>query len=198
MKRFKGHFLDGDIEAYHLLGKRVPLAGTAVEIGVMFGKSLQVLCELFKNDIAETQRKIFAVDTWKGTSDESNTMALYARENVYEIFLNNIKEFGYNHMVTPVRKDSLIAAKDFKNQGMKFDLIFLDSMHDLNFVQDEIKAWLPNLKLRGIISGHDYKIPGSVGMAVNLIFGKRSVQTYQGGSVWSVNWENIPRKLFNG
>ena len=195
MKRFKGHFLDGDIEAYRLLGEKVPLAGTAVEIGVMFGKSLQVLCELFKSDAAESQRKIFAVDTWEGTSDESDTMALYAKENVYEVFLKNIREADYNHIVTPVRKDSLVAAKIFRDNGTKFDLIFLDSTHDLNFVQNEIKAWLLNLRSGGIISGHDYKIPGSVGMAVNLIFGKKNIQTYKGGSIWSVDWKNISKDL---
>lgn len=194
MKRFRGHFLDGDIEAYRLLGEKVPLAGTAVEIGVMFGKSLQVLCELFKSDAAESQRKIFAVDTWEGTPDESDTMSLYAKENVYEVFLNNIREAVYNHMVTPVRKDSLKAARDFENEGKKFDLIFLDSTHDRDFVMKEIRVWLPCLRNGGIIGGHDYR-PGPVGFAVDLSFGKRNVQTYKGGSVWSINYDKIPKKL---
>ena len=184
MKEFRGHFLDGDIEAYRELGRQVPVGGSVAEIGVMFGKSLQVLCELF--GINYFGEKIYAIDTWDGTSDEPDTMALYKKENVYGIFLNNIREAGYNHIVTPVRMDSLEAAAKFQKTATQFDLIFLDSKHEFNFVREEIDVWMPNLKPGGTISGHDLRYPNGVAHAVYLKFGKKNVQTYKNSSIWSI------------
>ncbi len=189
---FSGHFVEGDEAAYKILGEQVPLSGTAVEVGTLKGKSARVLCELFKDD----DRKLICVDTWAGSPNEPDTMKLYADQDIYGIFLNNIKESGYNHIVTPLRKDSLVAAATFRENETKFDLIFLDSTHDRDFVMKEIRAWLPCLKHGGNIAGHDYR-PGPVGFAIDLSFSKQNVQTYKGGSVWSVNWGDIAKGLLD-
>lgn len=56
--------------------------------------------------------------------------------------------------------DSLAAADTLEDQT--FDLVYLDSRHDYEWVRDEIRAWLPKVKKGGAISGHDYspEFPG--------------------------------------
>lgn len=56
--------------------------------------------------------------------------------------------------------DSFAAADTL--QDASFDLIYLDSRHDYEWVRDEIRAWMPKVKKGGWISGHDYspEFPG--------------------------------------
>ncbi len=73
--------------------------------------------------------------------------------------------------ITPIQGSSLEEYRRFDDHSL--DCVYLDALHDKEFVIKEIKYWLPKIKIGGIMSGHDY-CDGwpSVVDAVNHMFGK--------------------------
>jgi predicted O-methyltransferase YrrM len=53
-----------------------------------------------------------------------------------------------------VQGDSAAAAASFDDESV--DLVFIDADHSEEGVRRDIAAWLPKLRLGGILSGHDY------------------------------------------
>ena len=77
-----------------------------------------------------------------------------------------------NTQRTPIRKPSLQAAQDFADRSI--DIVFIDAAHEYDPVKEDILAWLPKVKLGGILSGHDYLCDG-VKKAVDEIFGNKVI-----------------------
>src|SRR5580658_4952793 len=109
-----------------------------VEIGSNRGRSAAVLSD-------NTAGCVTAVDIWEDAS-------------VFEAFKQNMR---YN--VTPYKMTSLAAAAMFAEQGMTFDMIFIDAMHDYENVKADILAWRPLLVAGGLLCGHDYGRESVVG-----------------------------------
>jgi hypothetical protein len=78
--------------------------------------------------------------------------------------------------------DSINASKIYKDKTI--DFIFIDANHDYDNVKKDIEAWLPKVKIGGIIAGHDYIMcswPGVVN-AVNDFFVGKNILT--SGKCW--------------
>lgn len=122
-----------------------------LEVGSWKAKSAHSILSGLKK--ANKGGKLTCVDTWQGSidpRDDTNWMA--KREDVFEVFKNNLKDFD-NYSV--VRKESVEAAKDFEDGT--FDMIFIDAGHDFDSVVADIRAWKPKLKKGGTFIGHDYE-----------------------------------------
>lgn len=76
-----------------------------------------------------------------------------------------IYEFNHHGLVEPhipnvryISKDSLSAAEDFVDASM--DLVFLDANHNQEAFIRDIQAWLPKLRIGGILCGDEYGATG--------------------------------------
>lgn len=82
--------------------------------------------------------------------------------------------------IVKVRKDSLAAAADFEDCSL--DFVYIDACHTYEAVKADIGAWLPKVKIGGIIGGHDLDLIG-VQQAVKEALGSVSNDDY---SNWAV------------
>lgn len=145
-----------------------PLDGmTLVEIGTYAGDSAVIFADYFKH--------VVCVDMWqqgKGDPEIKDHIA-----EAFEIFRQRI--IGKN--ISFLRQVSVSAAHlCFKEDSI--DAIYIDAGHDYQSVKDDLKAWVPKVKIGGLVMGHDYgstKFKG-VKRAVDEILGvpeKRSLDT---------------------
>ena len=68
--------------------------------------------------------------------------------------------------VTFVRGYSDACAKDFEEESV--DLVFLDADHSEEWVRRDLEAWLPKVRLGGIVAGHDYGAPRYPGVKISV------------------------------
>lgn len=153
-------------------------ANLAIEVGSWKGRSTRALGEHIRGCL-------FAVDTWAGQVDDSTSvnreLAERGRETVRSEFLANVGDLIERGKVVPIEADSVTAARAFiGTHGVgAFDLAFLDGEHGYEGVRADIDAYLPLVRKRGIMSGHDFPKPG-VRRAVLERFREVSTQ----GAIW--------------
>lgn len=146
-----------------------------VEVGSFLGRSASYMGELLQK--ADNGSILICVDPWE--DDYSLTSAMPVT-NMYEQFLSNTRK--YKNVITPHRSKSVDGAKIFDNASV--DAIFIDGLHDYTNVSVDITAWLPKMKPRSIMGGHDWMFP-DVQNAVKYYF-KDKVKTY--GNCWYVEF----------
>ena len=67
------------------------------------------------------------------------------------------QQFGDRPEVTIHRKTTEDAAADFDDQY--FDWIYIDANHNYEFVRADLLAYLPKVKVGGLITGDDFNFP---------------------------------------
>lgn len=144
-KQIQGWFRFENV--YDYLVNSIPAGGTFVECGAWMGKSSAYLC-----DIANPKNiNVYIVDTWKGSINELDTFHKLAKtEDIFKIFTENMECRNY----TPIVADSLEACKQFEDGSL--DVVFIDMDHSYESVSKDIDAWLPKVKVGGILAGDDY------------------------------------------
>lgn len=82
-----------------------------------------------------------------------------------------------NSVVKLISGVSWEVASDYKDNSI--DFCFIDGAHDYNSVANDIKAFLPKIKIGGYIAGHDYTEymddDNQVYSAVNDVIGKGNI-----------------------
>ena len=102
--------------------------------------------------------KFDAIDTWEGSEEHIDPNSsfyeplLTVEDGLYEHFLDNIKPLG--NTVNVIRMPSTKAAQQYEDNSLNF--VFIDAAHDYENVCQDIKAWLPKLKVGGLLAGHDF------------------------------------------
>jgi glycosyltransferase involved in cell wall biosynthesis len=109
--------------------------------------------------------KFDCVDTWKG-SIEHTAYDVITEEKLYDVFLSNIEPV--KQVVNPIRMTSVEASKLYEDNSL--DFVFIDASHEYEDVKADILAWLPKVKIGGILAGHDYDTFEGVNRAVDEIF----------------------------
>jgi len=124
------------------------------EIGCYHGRtSMNVLrnCPHFK---------LIAVDKWENIEPDPSGEKIgcedWDAEKGFQIFKYNTKAFGKRLKV--LRGDSQEMAAFVEDNSL--DIIFIDADHRYDAVKGDILAWIPKLKSGGLLSGHDYSLPG--------------------------------------
>lgn len=145
----------------------LPNNSTFVEVGSWKGKSISFFTVESLN--ASKDIDIFAVDTWRGSSEHSQDPNV-VDDTLYDLFLNNIKPIESH--ITAIRKPSVEAAEDFNDDSI--EIVFIDAAHEYEPVKEDINTWLPKVRKGGLIAGHDYLLP-SVKKAVDETFGSRVI-----------------------
>ena len=118
-----------------------------VELGVFFGYSTVFLAKEIqrqKKDIV-----IHAVDMWTNKTWDARG------ENVYECFLQNIKDEKVDYLINVIKHTTHDASMQFN--GRSVDFVYIDAGHDEGDIKQDINDWLPKLKHGGWIAGHDYQ-----------------------------------------
>jgi len=122
---------------------------TMIEIGSFAGESTEVFIRSGKI------KKLVIVEPWDD--------AIYKPMNlkgtqVQRAFNNRIKKLNNEGIVLP----ELVIAKRLSTDAAPliedgaYDLVYIDGEHSYNAVIEDIKNYLPKLKINGILSGHDY------------------------------------------
>lgn len=119
---------------------------TIVEIGSWMGLSTRHMATLIPED-----GKVFAVDTWEGSPNEQHDPEILC--TLYDQFLSNVIHTGLTHKIIPIRMTSLLASQTLK---VNPDLIYLDATHTYDAVYNDLCAWFPHVKGRGVFCGDDW------------------------------------------
>lgn len=144
---------EGDSEALknlvNMVIKNKPLNNPLIlEVGSWKGMSTSILAKAVVN----YNGKVFAVDHWMG-NEETWNYEIAKVNDIYSIFKRNMIILGIWDIVYPLVMDSETASEIFANEIL--DLIFLDGDHRYSYIKKDISIWLPKLKKRGILCGHD-------------------------------------------
>lgn len=134
-----------------------------VEVGTWKGMSA---CYMAVEIINSNKNIRFdCVDTWEYV-ETSKEIDEHQFENLYEIFLENIKPI--KHIINIVKSISWEGASLYSNESL--DFVFIDAAHDYESVLKDLNAWYPKVKNGGIFAGHDYHYDCGVFPAVNEFF----------------------------
>lgn len=167
---------------YRALAKAIPANGQMVEVGSWKGQSAVCMAVELEN-LGKSSVKFYCVDTWLGSQEEAHQKDVYVQTgNLYQLFLANISPV--RHLITPIRENSVVAAKLFADHSS--EIVFIDACHEYECVKEDIAAWLPKVKPGGILAGHDYidDFPG-VKKAVDEFFSDQ-IQAVEGCWIYRV------------
>jgi len=142
-------------------------SGVFVEVGVAYGKSLTLMCEL-----AYPNLEIYGVDLWEefmGGDNLSPEAISWLRSHGTPLEACKAsmgKLVGRVHCF--YKFSSVEASRFFEDESV--DLVFLDDRHEYDFLKAGIQAWLPKVKKGGNLAGHDYNehFPGVMKAANEL------------------------------
>ena len=140
-----------------------------VEVGVWKGCSAAYLAVEAIN--SNKNIKIDLIDQWIKIGSVED----YSIEEVAQN-LNPVINY-----VTLIKSNSIAATSLYEDHSL--DFAFIDADHTYESVKKDIMAWLPKIKIGGVIAGHDYchSVPGVI-KAVNEIFSDKV--NYLGRSWW--------------
>lgn len=142
---------------------------TLLEVGSWKGESVRIFADYFKT--------VVCIDPW----DVDNAPEPMKPDvEIAEAMINKLVREKKN--IIKIKGTSVEVAK---NMIDKFDVIYIDALHEYNDVMNDIIAW--NDKALKFIGGHDYRVnTNGVILAVNEIF-KKPDRTFK-------DWSWIVRK----
>jgi predicted O-methyltransferase YrrM len=142
-------------DIYRAQVERAQDGAVFVEVGSWLGRSTSFMAV----EIANSGKAItfYAVDTWKGSpAPQYQTVVAEIGGAVYDAFRANMRRAPV--AVCPLRGDSADLAHSFNDDEV--DFVFLDAAHDFHSVRRDVHAWLPKLRVGGVLAGHDANCPG--------------------------------------
>ncbi len=136
-----------------------------IDLGVWKGQSTLTLANSLKK--SNLNGTVIAIDTFLG-SPEHHYETLYSRfpggrPDLYEIFLANILNYGFESYVIPLVQTSIGAQYILKKAGIKATHIHIDAAHEYEEVKRDIQEYYQLLEVGGIMVCDDY-IPGWPGV----------------------------------
>lgn len=115
------------------------LKGVVVEIGSFQGKSTIWL--------AQAQKKVYAIDPHNGHVSKKMRFP-----ETFRKFKENLIKAQVSKKVTPIRKTSIEASKDWK---LPIRVLFIDALHDEKNALRDFQTWSKFVVDGGIIAVHD-------------------------------------------
>lgn len=146
MKRKRYHWLSDLINTLNFT--------VGAEIGAATGNTTSYLLST-----CPTLRKLYIVDNWIPIPDSPQ----WNRDDMEDIFRKKLR--GENR-IQILKGTSWEQAERVKTRNL--DFAFVDASHDKESVMKDLKAWVPKVKIGGVICGHDLHFP-SVVEALNEI-----------------------------
>lgn len=121
-------FSDDILPYYEIIAQWLPTDAKMVEIGLWYGRSTLFIAEELKK--LNKQVIIYSVD-----------------------FMMSLPNYLSSH-VKFLPLSSQEASQKFDDESL--DFVFIDADHQYDSVLNDIKVWLPKIRVGGIIAGHDY------------------------------------------
>lgn len=170
------------------LNQSVKDCSVAVEIGVWQGKSSTAIALGLPDD-----GKLFAIDTWKGSSEELSSahsimQTTEGQKSIYIDAMKNLFEFISFGKVVPLCMSSINAFEFLCPLVHEVDFVFIDGSHTYESVKQDIQLWSEMTHEHSVIAGHDFTWPG-VGKAVTEMFGNNVNRGP--GSIWFVECNKL-------
>lgn len=139
-----------------------------VEVNCRLGESTAFIADLI---ITSTKRiKLDAIDTWKNEHwmfDHFSYNKTNDSINLYDEFINNMKERKVLNVVTP-KFDTSKTLKEYSDRSL--DFVFLNNCYKYRKTIKEINSWMPKVKNGGILAGTNLNIE-EVKHAINDVIG---------------------------
>jgi len=147
---------------------------TGVEVGVAFGGHSEAILEKTKVE------QLIGVDRYLHRPNYADPMNLPqpAFDALYDRTQSRLKHFGDRFALR--REDSLDAAQAF--QDRQIDFVYLDADHSEEGVFADLCAWVPKVRIGGVIAGHDYGHRDFAGV-------QRAIDSYMDRLGWEVHEE---------
>ncbi len=143
--------------ALYLAASRLPGDACVVEIGSWVGVGT---CYLACGLRAGRGGRVYAVDTYRGTSLDAKSQAAWTASvakmggSTLPLFRKHVAAFGLEALVVPLEADSVGAAARW--QGAGIDLLYIDGDHVYEAVRSDFEAWWPRVKPAAVVMFHDY------------------------------------------
>ena len=103
------------------------------------------------------------IDPWSGVGPDHPTFyPNYVAEPLdrdHDMRIAQAVMSRFGDRITFMRETSESAAAKFADGSL--DMVYLDGLHDLPSVKQDLHMWWPKVKSTGIISGHDYLVQES-------------------------------------
>lgn len=113
------------------------------EIGVYKGEFTELFCK--------AGLKMFAIDPWKAFTGQGKTQNRQERQ---DFLYGHAQRLLAPYDCTFIRKTSMDALKDFKDESL--DFVYIDGDHSFRYIAEDLCEWTKKVKKGGIVSGHDY------------------------------------------
>jgi len=129
-----------------------------VELGTWKGHSIMYLAKKLKQQNYDFD--LYGVDLFDDSPIHENKGNEYLKPQMkylWDVYNENLIRSNVREVVKDIKKNSWEAANEFENESV--DFIFIDADHKYESVVKDIQAWLPKLKVGGVMSGHDYTQP---------------------------------------
>jgi len=136
-----------------------------VEIGVDKGELSNLILERSKIEA------YYCIDTWQDNFGSDYRPDYYDKSgnNRYKDAYNKLKTYIDSKRACLMQMTSVEACRHFGLESI--DYCYIDGDHSLEGIYTDIKAWLPKVRVGGIIAGHDYKDGPKSG--INDFFGQQ-------------------------
>lgn len=120
------------------------------EIGVEQGEYSEVLAK------ASPSATLYLVDAWKAYKGYRDHVSQSKLDGFYEKVKERMAQYG--DRVNIWRAFSAEAARDCQNESL--DWVYIDANHEFSHVVADLAAWVPKVRVGGIVSGHDFFTSG--------------------------------------
>lgn len=124
------------------------------EMGFKVGVEVGVATGSFSIAIAKAGLKVYGIDPFLEYEDfdHPNICNQKRLDRLYWVAQKRCQPYD----ITIIRKTSMEAAKDFKNDSI--DFVFIDGHHGFKYVAEDLWEWTKKVKKGGIVAGHDYAL----------------------------------------
>jgi len=129
-----------------------------VELGTWKGYSIMYLAKKLKQQNYDFD--LYGVDLFDDSKIhelEGNDYLKPQIKYLWDVYNENLVRSNVREVVKDIKKNSWEAANEFEDESV--DFIFIDADHKYESVVKDIQAWLPKLKVGGVMSGHDFTQP---------------------------------------
>lgn len=122
---------------------------TAVEVGVAFGENAELIL------LGSNLERLLLVDPWdyvKGEDPQGYGDAIKDWTGCERYARHKMEKFG--DRAAFLKMSSAEAANLFEDESVGF--VYIDANHKRPYIDRDILAWFPKVRVGGLIGGHDY------------------------------------------